>query len=91
MVSFTTLAIGGTIGAKTIQLAAPAVSSITSDALTLSAGDPAAVVVVSGNNQTGLAGTALGAALTAGVRDDFGNAIANAPVSFAVHPVAPRT
>ena len=44
---------------------------------------PASVVVVSGDNQNGTAGTALPSALTVKVVDQYGNAVPNATVMFA--------
>jgi len=84
LVSFSTLAVGGTVGAKVLQFTAASVSSVNSNTFTLTAGIPSSVVVVGGNNQTGLAGVALGQPLQAGVRDGYGNAVAAVPVSFSV-------
>ncbi len=48
------------------------------------AGPPASVAITGGNGQAALAGTTLPAALTAQVRDQFGNGIAGSVVTFLV-------
>ncbi len=84
VVTFSNLSIGGTVGTKVLLFSGTAVGNATTGAFTLLAGLPAAIAVVGGNNQTGLAGVALPQALQASVRDGFGNGIAAVPVTFAV-------
>jgi len=49
---------------------------------TATPGAPASVVVVSGDNQTSTAGTALGSPMTVKVADQYGNAVPNVTVTF---------
>jgi len=49
---------------------------------TATPGAPASLVVVSGDNQTATAGTALPTAMTVKVVDQYGNAVPNATVTF---------
>lgn len=48
------------------------------------AGPPASIAITGGNNQSAVAGSQLPQNLTAQVRDQFGNGVAGASVSFAV-------
>ncbi len=84
VVTFTNLAIGGSIGLKVLQLQATTTSAASSAAFQLSAGDPSTVVTASGNGQSGLAGSALPQPLVAGVRDAYGNPVTNVNVNFVV-------
>lgn len=84
VVTFTNLAIGGSIGLKVLQLQATTTSAASSAAFQLTAGDPSTVVTASGNGQSGLAGNALPQPLVAGVRDAYGNPVANVNVNFVV-------
>ena len=45
---------------------------------------PTSITIVSGNNQTGIAGSTLPAALVVSVKDAAGRAVAGATVSWAV-------
>ncbi len=82
--TFVSLAVGGPSGPTMLQLSAASMNTASSAPFQLAAGDPAAVIVVSGNAQTALAGTALTLPLQAGVRDAYGNPIPSAPLAFTI-------
>jgi adhesin/invasin len=78
----TTWTLGQTAGQQTLTVTSGSVSNpITA---TVSAGAPASVALVAGDNQTAPAGSAVGTAPSVRVSDAFGNLVAQAPVSFSV-------
>jgi hypothetical protein len=81
--SIGTWTLGRTAGPNTVTVT---VGSLTPLVITVTgvAGPAASVAVVSGDAQSALAGTALPAALTAQVRDQFGNGVAGRSVTFSV-------
>ncbi len=82
--TFSTLALGGTIGARTIQLTGTSVGNVTSESFTLTAGNASQLVVASGSGQSVLANSVAAQPLVAAVRDAFGNGVSGVPVAFAV-------
>lgn len=82
VVAFSSLAVGGLIGSRVLQLSAAGAGSVNSLNFTLTAGNASTLVVAAGNAQSGLASTALAQPLTAGVRDAFGNGVAGVSVAF---------
>jgi hypothetical protein len=74
--------LGTLVGVNTVTIKAGNLAPITFSITTV-AGPPAQIVTVSGGGQTGLAGSTL-APLTLKVADQFGNGVANRPVTIAV-------
>lgn len=76
-----TWTLGTTAGTNTITVT---VSGLTPLSITATGtpGAAAKVVAAGGSDQTALAGTQLGTALSAAVQDQFGNGISNVPVTF---------
>lgn len=74
---------GKTVGANTITITAGNLPPIV---LTIigTAGAPASLIIISGADQSALAGTAVAAPIVVQVRDQFDNPVPNTPVSFAV-------
>jgi len=76
--------LGTTPGAVGITASAAGVSPAVVFGATSTAREPAALTVVSGNNQTAAAGSALADALVVKVADQYGNPVPGITVSFAV-------
>lgn len=73
--------LGTLVGADSLVVAASGLSPVTV-AATATAGAPAAVSVVAGNQQSASAGSALPAPLTVKVTDQYGNPVPNAAVTW---------
>jgi adhesin/invasin len=74
--------LGTVAGADTVTASIGGVTPSAIFSITANPGAPAAVVVVSGNNQSATAGTTLAAALVVEVTDAFGNAVPNAAIDW---------
>ena len=74
--------LGTVAGADTVTASVSGVTPSAIFSITANAGAPAAVIIVSGNDQSATAGTTLAAALVVKVTDAFGNAVANAPIDW---------
>lgn len=81
--TFTSLALAGTVGTRTVTFSAPDLSA-TSAAILLSAGSPASIVATAGNQQTAEAGAPVDVAPSVLIADIDGNPVSNAPVYFDV-------
>lgn len=82
--TFTDLAVGGTVGERTLEFTSGKLVSDVSEAFTLPAGLAAALSLESGDGQEALADTDLPEPLAVTVEDAFGNAVVDASVSWAV-------
>jgi hypothetical protein len=78
-----TLTLGATPGTVGVTATVTGLPAVTFTA-TATVGAPASLVYVSGNNQTGLAGSTLSLPLVVKVADQYGNAVPGAAVGFAV-------
>jgi hypothetical protein len=78
----TSVSLGTSAGSDTVTASIAGVSTPATFVMTANAGAPAAIVVVSGNNQTGTIGTALTSALTVRVNDQYGNAVSGATIDW---------
>lgn len=83
-VTFTGLAVTGAVGERTLEFASGELVPDVSEALTVLAGPPATLSLESGDGQEALADTDLPEPLAVIVEDAFGNAVADASVSWAV-------
>ncbi len=84
VVTFTDLAIGGMVGPRTLAFAAPGLTGTTSNPFTLDPGPAASLVLSAGDNQTGLAATALPEPLSVKVADAYANGVTGVQVSWSV-------
>ncbi len=84
IVTFTDLAITGTVGNYTIAFAGAGLTGTTSTAIALGAGAAANIAVNAGDNQTAPVGTAVAIAPSVRVTDASGNAVSGTSVTFAV-------
>ncbi len=82
--TFTDLAVGGSVGDRTLGFTAPELTSATSDVFALARGPAAQLTVIGGNNQTALAATALPEALSVKVADAYNNGVEAIEVAWAV-------
>jgi hypothetical protein len=78
----TTVTLGNKSGVDSVNAAVSGVSQTTLFTLTAAAGAPSELVIVSGNNQSGTAGTNLASTLVVQVTDQFGNPIPGATVDW---------
>ena len=78
----TRLNLGQVPGTGTATASAAGVGTTVTFTFTATSGDPAAIAVVSGNNQTKSAGSVLDSALVVRVTDRFGNAVAGVAVDW---------
>ena len=74
--------LGTVAGADTVTASVSGVTPSAIFSITANAGAAAALVIVSGNNQSGTAGTALASPLVVKVTDAFGNVVANATINW---------
>ena len=81
---FTNLAISGTVGTRTLTFSSTGLTSVTSAAITLSAGPPAVIAAQNGNNQSATVGTTVAVAPTVLVTDGATNPVSGVSVTFAV-------
>lgn len=79
----TTWTLGTVVGPGSVSASAATAGPVTFAAQAV-AGPPAQFTIVSGNNQTGVAGAALANPLVVRVSDAYGNRVSNAQVQFAV-------
>ncbi len=79
----TSWTLGSTTGSNTVVASATGLPSVTFTASAV-AGAPASVVVVSGNNEVAVQGTAVANRPTVKVTDALGNVVSGATVTFAV-------
>lgn len=84
VVTFTDLAIRGSPGARTLIFAAEGFASTTSAPVGVDVGGPATIALAAGDEQTGVAGTAVPVAPAVIVRDGDGNPIPGVPIQFTV-------
>ncbi|MBY0471963.1 Ig-like domain-containing protein [bacterium] len=82
--SSSTLTLGTTAGSNTVTATINGTATSTSFSATGTAGTPASIAVVSGNSQSGTAGSALSSAFVAVVRDSNSNAVSGVTVNWAV-------
>jgi hypothetical protein len=73
--------LGTALGTDSLTISVPGLPTVTVVA-SVTAGSPDSLIVVSGDSQTALAGTTLGAPLVVKVTDQFGHAVPNARVSW---------
>jgi hypothetical protein len=78
-----TLTLGRTAGANVITVTVSGLQPLILTVLGV-AGPPASIAITGGNNQSAVAGSQLPQSLTAQVRDQFGNGVSGASVSFVV-------
>jgi len=76
-----TWTLGTTAGTNTLTITVAGLTPLTITA-TGTPANPAKVVITAGNAQTALAGAAAATPLAAAVQDQYGNGVANVPVSF---------
>ncbi len=84
IVTFTDLAITGTVGNYTLAFGGAGLTGTTSTAIALGAGAAANIAVNAGDNQTAPVGTAVQVAPSVRVTDASGNAVSGTSVTFAV-------
>ncbi|MBK9067044.1 MAG: carboxypeptidase regulatory-like domain-containing protein [Gemmatimonadetes bacterium] len=82
VVTFTNLAITGTVGARTLSFTATGLVALSSGAIQVDAGAPATVSAASSTTLTGTAGTPVAPAPSVLVADVSGNPVAGATVTF---------
>ncbi|MEO8295319.1 MAG: SBBP repeat-containing protein [Gemmatimonadota bacterium] len=82
--SFTNLAIAGSAGTRTLVFSSPGTATQISLPITVGAGSPTVITRLTGDGQTGLAGTALPVDLSVSVEDGGGNPISGISVMFSV-------
>ena len=78
-----TWTLGRTAGVNTLTVTVGDLQPLTITVIGV-AGPPASVVIVNGNNQSAVAGSNLPLGVTAQVRDQFGNGVQGATVTFSV-------
>ncbi|MGH7567794.1 MAG: Ig-like domain-containing protein [Gemmatimonadales bacterium] len=83
---FTNLMITGTAGARTLRFRTTGLDSVTSNAVTVTAGAATQIAVNGGNSQAATAGTAVAVVPSVIVRDASNNPVQGVPVTFAVTP-----
>lgn len=76
--------LGGTAGGQTVEARVVGYALTTSFTAQAAPGAPATLALVSGDNQTGVAGTALADSLVVAVEDQYGNGVAGVTVSWTV-------
>lgn len=81
-VRFGSLSISGTIGTRILAFEGTNLSSVRSSPIVLSAGVPAVITVIDGDNQQAVAGTPLAIAPVVRLNDAAGNVVPNAGVHF---------
>ena len=82
--TFAGLAVGGLAGNQRLRATAAGMSAAESMPFVLEPGDPSALYVTAGNNQTAPANTMLPQQLQATVQDSYGNSISGVPVVWSV-------
>ncbi len=82
--AFVGLGLAGLAGPYALQFSAPGLAGVTSEPITLTAGDAARIEVVAGNGQVTAAGTEVPVVPTVRLHDSAGNPIAGIEVTFAV-------
>jgi adhesin/invasin len=83
-VTFSDLAISGSPGFRVLIFAADGFASTRSAPIGVGVGGPAVMAIAAGNEQTGVAGTALPIAPAVIVRDQDGNPVPGVPIKFTV-------
>ncbi len=82
--TFTDLVLSGTVGSRTLGFAASGLGGVTSAAIALGSGAPAALAITAGNNQTATAGSPVPVDPQVRVTDASGNPVAGVSVTFTV-------
>jgi hypothetical protein len=80
----TVLTLGASTGTVTVSVSVTGLATVVIFNEVATAGPPAALAIVSGNNQTAVAGSTLPGALVVQVSDQYGNPVPNVAVGFAV-------
>lgn len=82
--SFTGLAVGGSLGPRTLTFASPGLTPVSSAVIDLSAGVAAVIAPRDGDQQTAPAGSAVTVPPAVTVTDAYNNPVADVPVTFQV-------
>ena len=84
LATFSGLSITGTVGARTLAFSSTGLTSVTSNAISITAGAPTQMAVNAGNGQTATAGSAVAVAPSVRVADVSNNPVSGVAVTFAV-------